>query len=245
MSSAAERNLCGRSVQREQYDHRTDWKGHRFEDSNPLADRHGILEAAWSHLAPFFTQIVSSPADTTGNTVFTFTNRVVYRSTDFGDTWTRLPVGGLASDIRNLAVARGDGDRLALIAEGGEILLSDDGGVSWTAAAGSLPNHWLLILIAGTGVESRTGAVAVGRGSRCCRRLSPCAGASVSTVAPFPVPAHRTGRAALPHPALGRTSRQGMHEASHTVWPLAIEALRFPAWPCHTASSGDTRRIGF
>lgn len=105
------------------------------------ASYHGIPEAAWSDLAPFFTQIVPSPADTTGNTVFTFTNRVVYRSSDFGDTWARLPVGGLAGDIRNLAVARGDGDRLALIAEGGEILLSDDGGLKWTAAAGSLPNH--------------------------------------------------------------------------------------------------------
>ncbi len=109
--------------------------GHSYQ-----ASYQGILEAAWRELAPFYTQIVPSPADATGNTVFTFTNRTVYRSTNFGDTWTRLPVGGLAGDIRNLAVARGNGDRLALIAEGGEILLSDDGGMSWTAA-GSLPNH--------------------------------------------------------------------------------------------------------
>jgi len=42
-------------------------------------------------------------------------------------------------------------------------------------------------------------------------RLS--AGASVSTMAPFPTVAHRTGLAAFPHPALGRVSRVDMHEA--------------------------------
>ena len=53
-------------------------------------------------------------------------------------------------------------------------------------------------------VESTTGAGAVGPGSRCCRRLSPYAGASIRTLAPFPVAARRTGRAELPHPALGQ-----------------------------------------
>jgi hypothetical protein len=64
------------------------------------------------------------------------------------------------------------------------------------------------------GVESTAGAVAVGRGVRCFRRLSPFAGASVLTLAPFPAAAHRTGLAALPHPALGRASREGMRGPS-------------------------------
>lgn len=100
-----------------------------------------ILEAGQRYEAPFLTQIVPSPADATGDTVLTFTNRAVYRSKNFGETWKRLPVAGLARDIRNLAVARSDGDRLGLIVKGGEILLSENGGVTWTAAAGSLPNH--------------------------------------------------------------------------------------------------------
>jgi hypothetical protein len=75
----------------------------------------------------------------------------------------------------------------------------------------------------GKGVESAAGAVAVGRGSSCCRRLSPSAGASVLTLAPFPAAAHRTGLADLPHPALGRDSRQGMRRPSRTTRLLAKE----------------------
>ena len=52
-------------------------------------------------------------------------------------------------------------------------------------------------------VEERRGP-AVGGGSSCCRRLSHRAGASVSTVATFPLPAHRTRRADFQHRALGR-----------------------------------------
>ena len=53
------------------------------------------------------------------------------------------------------------------------------------------------------GVESTTGAVASGRWRvAVCQRLSPVAGASVHALAPFPVAARRTARAALPHPAL-------------------------------------------
>ena len=64
-------------------------------------------------------------------------------------------------------------------------------------------------------VESRRGAPAVGEGSSCCRRLSPCAGASVSAIATFPLPAHRTGRAVFPHPALGRD-----HAFAHEKLPV-------------------------
>ena len=41
-------------------------------------------------------------------------------------------------------------------------------------------------------------------GGSCSRRLSHVAGASLPAVTPFPVAAHRTGRADFPHPALGR-----------------------------------------
>src|SRR4029077_18513323 len=51
------------------------------------------------------------------------------------------------------------------------------------------------------------------------------AGASVSALVPFPAAAHRTGRAALPHPALGGTSRAGMRGSSLTA-PLEVEKVQ-------------------
>ena len=59
------------------------------------------------------------------------------------------------------------------------------------------------------GVESRRDAVAEGVGITVDRRLSPDAGASVHAMAPFPLPAHQTGRADLPHPAFRLASPQG------------------------------------
>ncbi len=46
--------------------------------------------------------------------------------------------------------------------------------------------------------------MALGDEGSCCRRLSACAGASLRAIAPFPPPAHRTGHADFPHPALGQ-----------------------------------------
>ena len=62
-------------------------------------------------------------------------------------------------------------------------------------------------------VEERRGSGR--RGGSCCRRLSPSAGASVHAVAPFPLPAHRTGRADLRHPALRLASPQGTRRDTH------------------------------
>ncbi len=74
------------------------------------------------------------------------------------------------------------------------------------------------------GVESKTGAVATGAGSRCCRLLSQDAGASIRAMTPFPVSAHRTGRADFPHPALRLVSRRSTRlrvnrQRSHSVYP--------------------------
>src|SRR5713226_1112622 len=56
------------------------------------------------------------------------------------------------------------------------------------------------------------------------------------SIAPFLLPAHRTGRAGFPHPALGRVSREGMrkHEAGtgferqHTQFPEDILHGKLP-----------------
>ena len=87
-------------------------------------------------------------------------------------------------------------------------------------------------VVCGRGVESTTGAVAVGDGGSCSRRLSPVAGASLRAVAPFPVAAHRTGRAAFPHPALGRD-----HAFAHGK--LAVRGAR-----CVSPYSDQSRSAG-
>ena len=51
------------------------------------------------------------------------------------------------------------------------------------------------------GVESRTGAPTLGSGG-CSVAFAP--GLSPAPIVTFPVPAHRTGQAVFPHPALGR-----------------------------------------
>jgi hypothetical protein len=73
-------------------------------------------------------------------------------------------------------------------------------------------------------VESRTGAVACRREGSCCRRLSAFAGASLPAVAPFPVPAHRTGRADFPHPALRLVSRSGSRSRPHVQRPQSLDS---------------------
>ena len=57
----------------------------------------------------------------------------------------------------------------------------------------------------------------VGGGNSCYRRLSHEAGASVPTVTTFPLPAHRTGRAVFPHPALGRDHAVAHERLSHVA----------------------------
>jgi photosystem II stability/assembly factor-like uncharacterized protein len=62
----------------------------------------------------------------------------LYRSTDRGATWTRLPTSGAAASIGILATDPSQPDRLWAIAFGG-LLRSDDGGRSWAAKTKGLP----------------------------------------------------------------------------------------------------------
>ena len=74
-----------------------------------------------------------------------------------------------------------------------------------------------------TWAESRRGAPALARGRSCCRRHSPCGCASVSRIAAFPLPAHRTGRADLRQPDLGSDHAFAHGELAacglRRVWP--------------------------
>lgn len=76
-------------------------------------------------------------------------------------------------------------------------------------------------------VESRGGAPALDRGSRCCRRLSPLAGASISFLAAFPRP--RSSNRTCGFPASGFQSRSCLRPRM-ALWlrPQASESIGFP-----------------
>ena len=67
----------------------------------------GITESNNSSTAPFLTRLTTWSGDATGNTVFTYSNTKVYKSTNYAGSWTALGITGLPTGIfmRNLGVA--------------------------------------------------------------------------------------------------------------------------------------------
>lgn len=84
--------------------------------------------------APFLTRLVPGYGDPTGDTVYTFTQARIFRSTEFGQSWTGLAMGGVdpAHLIRNVATSRTDPNRLAIVTAGATGYTSSNGGASWT-----------------------------------------------------------------------------------------------------------------
>lgn len=112
----------------------------------------GITEANSSSKAPFQPRLTLGDA-AHPDTVYTATNGKVYKSLNFGSSWsplgtTGLPPGGTgaATDpstalyIRNVGAAVNDPTALGIAANQGRIFLSYNGGSSWTQAA-SLTNN--------------------------------------------------------------------------------------------------------
>jgi len=81
-------------------------------------------------------------------------------------------------------------------------------GIGVLARRSQLPAMCLAQDVACGRVEEERGDVQVRR--RRWRATSFVAALAEKTIIPFLLPAHRTGRADFPHPALGRVSRQGM-----------------------------------
>ena len=109
----------------------------------------GITESNNAAAAPFNTGIVAWDGDAGGNTVFTWVNTKVYKSTNFATSWAALGTAGLPAStaasplyIRGMGVAAGDVNRIGVVANGGRVFLTSNGGTSWTAA-GALPNNGL------------------------------------------------------------------------------------------------------
>ena len=78
----------------------------------------------------------------------------------------------------------------------------------------TLTEHVCLVWTHWGRVEKKRGSVQNRRRLR--RAASFVAALAEKSIAPSLLPAHRTGRADFPHPALGRVSRQGMRAADRT-----------------------------
>lgn len=103
----------------------------------------GISECNNSSTAPFITRMARWTGDATGNTVFTHTNAKVYKSTNFGSSWTAVGVSGLPTTslfLRNVNVAHSNSNILGVVANGGRAFVSSNGGSTWTQVA-ALPNN--------------------------------------------------------------------------------------------------------
>jgi len=101
----------------------------------------GISEAGNSALAAVYPKFAPWRGGTDGNTVFTHTNFKVYKSTDYGRSWAALGTNGLLPNVylRNIGVAKTNPNMIGLVASGGRVFLTSDGGTSWTLAT-SPPN---------------------------------------------------------------------------------------------------------
>ncbi|QRO02151.1 hypothetical protein JRI60_25630 [Archangium violaceum] len=104
----------------------------------------GITESNNSSSAPFNTVLTTWKGDATGNTVYTFVNTKVYKSTNYASSWSALGTTGLPTDIfiRGIGTAKSNGSILGIVANAGRVFLTNNGGTSWTQAA-ALPNNGL------------------------------------------------------------------------------------------------------
>ncbi len=105
----------------------------------------GLTEANDASNATFFTTLVPwQGTGSTGNEIYTFSNTKVYKTTSYANSWSPLPAVvpvGQGGVIRNVGVAPGhSGNDVGVVASGGAVFLSTNGGTTWPAA-GALPNN--------------------------------------------------------------------------------------------------------
>ncbi len=99
--------------------------------------------------APFHTMLVLGLADATGNTVYTATNNLVWKTTNWASTaWTQLPKATDINNtfgIRHLAASKSNANALAF-ATGSSVFTSVNGGSTWVRVSnavtpGSIPGN--------------------------------------------------------------------------------------------------------
>ncbi|HJU84064.1 MAG TPA: Ig-like domain-containing protein, partial [Holophagaceae bacterium] len=105
----------------------------------------GITEANNSSSAPFITRLTPWAGDATGNTVLTFANLKVYKTTTYAGSWSALGTSGLlvssgavsaSGNIRNVGIAKTDSNVVGVVASGGRVYTTTNGGSTWTEMAG-------------------------------------------------------------------------------------------------------------
>ncbi len=105
----------------------------------------GIAESNNSTTGVFTTRVVPGLADATGNTVYTFANLKVYKSTNYAGSWTATAASPVTTgNIRAVGAAKSDGTKIGVTANSGRVFLSANSGSSWTQVAdlttANLPN---------------------------------------------------------------------------------------------------------
>lgn len=103
----------------------------------------GITESNNSSSAPFNTGITTWEGAANADTVFTWSNTKVYKSTNYAGSWTAMGTTGLPTTsfyIRGVGVATSNVNVVGLVANGGRVFVTTNGGTNWTAA-GTLPNN--------------------------------------------------------------------------------------------------------
>ena len=97
--------------------------------------------------APFHTMLVPGLADLTGNTLYTATNNLVWKTTDWAATaWVQLPIAAGINNtfaIRHLAASKTNANALAFTT-GSSVFASANGGTTWVrygngVTPGSIP----------------------------------------------------------------------------------------------------------
>ncbi|MFN8010567.1 MAG: hypothetical protein U0P81_04105 [Holophagaceae bacterium] len=89
---------------------------------------------------PFLSRLVLGLADPSGNTVYTPGRNGVWKSTNFGLSWSAVPMNGYGGQIiRNMAAARTEAGTLCIVTNTVPGYVTSNGGASWTVL-GNLPN---------------------------------------------------------------------------------------------------------
>ncbi len=117
-----------------------------FRSSNGGAtwalSQQGLPSPGDFNLWPFLSRLVLGLADPSGNTVYTPGRSGVWKSTDFGLTWSAVPMSGYSggSTIRNMAAARTEAGTLCVVTSGVPGFVTSNGGATWIQM-GTLPNN--------------------------------------------------------------------------------------------------------
>ena len=106
----------------------------------------GIDECNNPNTAPFITRLSPWAGDATGNTLYTYSNTKVYKTVNYAGSWAPLGTAGLPGSglfLRGVGSAPSNPRVMGVVANGGRLFLSQDGGTTWAAPAAALPNNGL------------------------------------------------------------------------------------------------------